>query len=61
MELVLTLLNHLSLERAQQISTRGAILNLDMTKEIALEVYRQIGNLAQEMDWLLPKFEGGPV
>jgi hypothetical protein len=58
-QFVLTLLNHLSLESAQQISSRGAILGLDMKKEIALDIYKQIGNLAQTMGWPLPKLDEG--
>jgi hypothetical protein len=56
-QLVLTLRDHLSLASARQISTRGAILELDMKKEIALDIYKQIGNLALTMDWPLPKLE----
>ncbi len=56
-QLVLTLRDHLNLAVAQQISVRGAILALDMEEDVAVEIYRLIGNLAQTMGWPLPKLD----
>lgn len=53
--IVLTLRDHLSLERSQQIHPEGATLGVDINQQMAIEIYRQIGKLARTMGWPLPK------
>jgi hypothetical protein len=60
-QIVLTLRDHLSLERSLQINPQGAILVLDMKMEVAVEIYRQIEALARTIGWSLPKSDKGQI
>lgn len=55
--LVLTLQVRPDLERALATPERGAILEVDMTWEVAAKVYQQIWQGAQTMDLPLPKLD----
>jgi hypothetical protein len=57
-QIVLTLRDHQGLARALQINPTGAILELDMKTEVAIEIYRQIGKLARTKGWPLPTEDG---
>jgi len=58
--IALMLRDHRAIESARQIGPQGAILGLDMNPALALELYRQIGNLARTMGWPLPKLDEDP-
>lgn len=59
--LVLTLQDRPDLERALATPHRGAILELDMTEEVVVEIYRQIWKLAQTTGLPLPKLDKSQV
>ena len=60
-QIALTIQDRLAITTSQQIHPQGAILVLDMQMEMAAEIYRQIGKLAQTMDWPLPKLDEDPA
>jgi hypothetical protein len=55
--LVLALQVRPDLERALATQERGAILEIDMTAEVAAEVYKKIWQLAQTTGLPLPKLD----
>jgi hypothetical protein len=57
--LVLTLQDRPDLERVLVTPERGAILEVDMTAEVAAEVYESIWRLAQTTGLPLPRLDKG--
>ena len=53
--LVLTLQARPDLERALLTQDRGAILEVDMTEQVAAKIYETVWQLAKTMGWPLPK------
>jgi hypothetical protein len=53
--LSLSLLEYKALTRAETITDAGVILKIDMNQDTAMQIYLEIGNLAKQFGWTLPK------